>query len=169
MSHLQGVSRFFAGVGLSLRLTRRGVSGILFRLLPCGFAHRDLREHIAALTGRRPESITPGRMTYDLRRLRLHSFIEQIPGTHHFQVTEFGLRACLFFTRVHARILRPGFSQAMPNAPPLDSALRRCFQQLEAEIILSGSKREQRPRRTASITLKQRRCLKYRAARSEIP
>jgi hypothetical protein len=107
---------------------------VLFRLLPCGFAHRDLREHIAALTGQRPESITPGRMTYDLRRLRLHSFIERIPGTHRYQVTEFGLRACLFFTRVHARLLRPGLSQAMPNAPPLDSALQRCFQQLEAEI-----------------------------------
>jgi len=73
-------------------------------------------------------------MTYDLRRLRLHSFIERIPGTHRYQVTEFGLRAYLFFTRVHARIFRPGLSQAMPNAPPLDSALQRCFQLLEAEI-----------------------------------
>ncbi|MGD1103986.1 MAG: hypothetical protein ABSA59_18205 [Terriglobia bacterium] len=79
---------------------------VLFRLLPCGFAHRDLREHVAALTGQPPESITPGRMTYDLRRLRLHSFIERIPRTHRYQVTEFGLPACLFFTRVHARILR---------------------------------------------------------------
>jgi hypothetical protein len=58
---------------------------VLFRLLPCGFAHRDLREHIAALTGQRSESITPGRMTYDLRRLRLHGFIQRIPGTHRYQ------------------------------------------------------------------------------------
>ncbi|HEY6273987.1 MAG TPA: hypothetical protein VIX19_18560 [Terriglobales bacterium] len=40
---------------------------VLFRLLPCGFAHRDLREHLAALTGQAPASLTPGRMTYDLR------------------------------------------------------------------------------------------------------
>jgi hypothetical protein len=40
----------------------------------------------------------------------------------------------LFFTRVPARILRPGFSQAMPNAPPLDTAAQRCFQHLHTEI-----------------------------------
>jgi hypothetical protein len=107
---------------------------VLFHLLPCGFAHRDWHEQVAALTGQPPESLTPGRRTYDLRRLRLQGFIQRIPETHRYQVTEFGLRACLFFTRVHARILRPGLSQAMPNAPPLDSALQRCFQQLEAEI-----------------------------------
>jgi len=107
---------------------------VLFRLLPSGFAHRDLREQVAALTGQRPESITPGRMTYDLRRLRLHGFIERTPRTHRYQVTEFGLRASLFFTRVHARLLRPGLSEAMPNAPPLDSVLQRCFQRLQAEI-----------------------------------
>ena len=107
---------------------------VLFRLLPCGFAHRDLRESVAALTGQPPASLTPGRMTYDLRRLRLHGFIERIPRTHRYQVTEFGLRASLFLTRVHARLLRPGLSEAMPNAPPLDSTLQRCFQRLEAEI-----------------------------------
>jgi hypothetical protein len=107
---------------------------VLFRLLPSGFAHRDLREQVAMLAGQVPPSITPGRMTYDLRRLRLHGFIERIPRTHRYQVTEFGLRAALFFTRVHARILRPGLSQAMPNAPPLDAPLQRCFQKLQAEI-----------------------------------
>jgi hypothetical protein len=107
---------------------------VLFRLRACGFAHRDLREHVTALHGPIPKSITPGRISYDLRRLRLHGFIERISRTHRYQVTEFGLRASLFFTRVHARLLRPGLSEAMPNAPPLDSALQRCFQHLAAEI-----------------------------------
>ena len=40
-------------------------------LLPCGFANRELREQLAALTGQTPATITQGRMTYDLRRLRL--------------------------------------------------------------------------------------------------
>ncbi|MGH9448389.1 MAG: hypothetical protein ACRD3O_22125, partial [Terriglobia bacterium] len=71
---------------------------VLFRLRPCGFAHRDLREQVAALTGQQPPSITPGRMTYDLRRLRLHGFIERTPRTHRYQATQFGLRASLFFT-----------------------------------------------------------------------
>jgi hypothetical protein len=39
-----------------------------------------------------------------------------------------------YFTRVHPRLLRPGLSEARSNAPPLDSALQRCFQQLEAEL-----------------------------------
>ena len=62
-------------------------------------------------------------------------FVERIPRTHRYQVTEFGLRASLFFIRVHARILRPGLSQAMPNAPPLEAALQRCFQHLQTEIV----------------------------------
>ncbi len=73
-------------------------------------------------------------MTYDLRRLRLHGFIERTPRTHRYQATQFGLRASLFFTRVHACTLRPGLSEAVPSAPPLNSALQRCFQQVEAEI-----------------------------------
>ena len=91
---------------------------ILFRLLLCAFAHCDLRSHVAALTGQLPESLTPGRITYDLQRLRLQGFIERLPGTHCYQVTEFGLRPAQSFTPVHARILRPGLSQAMPIAAP---------------------------------------------------
>ena len=52
---------------------------VWFRLLPCGFSNRDLREQLAVLTGQTPTTITPGRMTYDLRRLRLHGMIERIP------------------------------------------------------------------------------------------
>ena len=51
---------------------------VLFRLLPCGFSNRDLRDQLAALTGQLSTAITPGRMTYDLRRLRLHGMIEGV-------------------------------------------------------------------------------------------
>ena len=47
---------------------------------------------------------------YQLRRLRLHDMIERIPGTHRYRVTEYGLRAALFFTRTYNRILRPGLA-----------------------------------------------------------
>src|SRR5271157_6506872 len=46
---------------------------VLFRLLPCGFRSRDLREHIAPLLGDDPSQWTQGRLTYQLRRLRLHA------------------------------------------------------------------------------------------------
>lgn len=107
---------------------------VWFRLLPCGFANRDLREQLAVLTGQMPHTITPGRMTYDLRRLRLHGMIERIPKTHRYRVTEFGLRAALFFTRIHARLYRPVIAEVMANAPPETSKLGRQFAKLEEEI-----------------------------------
>jgi hypothetical protein len=107
---------------------------VWFRLLPCGFANRDLREQLAVLTGQSPNIITQGRMTYDLRRLRLHGMIERIPKTHRYRVTEFGLRAALYFTRVHARLYRPGVAQILSTGPPIASRLQRAFQKLESEI-----------------------------------
>jgi hypothetical protein len=51
-------------------------------------------------------------MTYQLGRLRLHGLIERVPRTHRYQVTARGLRIALFFTRVHARLFRPGLAEA---------------------------------------------------------
>ncbi len=107
---------------------------VWFRLLPCGFANRDLREQLAVLTGKEPHHITQGKMTYDLRRLRLHGMIERIPKSHRYRATDFGFRAALFFTRTHARLYRRGFAEMLPNAPPADSQLQRHLVKIEAEI-----------------------------------
>ena len=107
---------------------------VWFRLLPCGFANRDLREQLAILTGQEPNQITQGKMTYDLRRLRLHGMTERIPKTHRYRVTDFGFRAALFFTRTHARLYRPGFAEVLPNAPPAGSQLQRHLAKIDAEI-----------------------------------
>ncbi len=48
---------------------------VLFRLLPRGFSHADLKAQLVLLLGVETASITAGRMTYDLRRLRLHGLI----------------------------------------------------------------------------------------------
>jgi hypothetical protein len=105
-----------------------------FRRLPCGFANRDPREPLAILTGQARHHIPQGKMTYDLRRLRLHGMIERIPQTHRYRVTDFGLRAALFFTRTHARLYRPGFAEVLPNPPPGDSQLQRHLAKIKAEI-----------------------------------
>jgi hypothetical protein len=107
---------------------------VMFRLLPSGFASRDFRRQLASLSGQPPQIVTPGRVSYDLRRLRLHGMIERIPGTHRYQVTETGLRVALFFTRVHARLFRPALSEFMPYSAPVDSKLRQAFEKLEAEV-----------------------------------
>jgi hypothetical protein len=82
-----------------------------FRLLPRGFANRDLRPITAQLLGIPPESITPGKMTYDLRRLRQHGLIERIPHTFRYRVTDTGLAHALFLTRLHDRFLRTGLAE----------------------------------------------------------
>ncbi|MCP4599343.1 MAG: hypothetical protein GY847_02195 [Proteobacteria bacterium] len=85
----------------------------LFSILPMGFQNRDLRERIAQLLGQDPNTYTPGRMTYDLRRLRLHGFIERIPHSNSYHVTQDGMRISLFITKLYARLFRPGLSAVM--------------------------------------------------------
>ena len=99
-----------------------------------GVSNRDLREHWAPLLGEDPSTMTPGRMTYQLRRLRLHGLIERQEGTHRYIVTDFGLRVSLFFTRSYARILRPGLSVVMEETGEDPPDLRRAFAQLEAAM-----------------------------------
>lgn len=107
---------------------------VMFRLLPNGFANHDLRELLAPLLGQDLRHWTQGRMTYHLRRLRLHGLIERIPGSHRYRVTDFGLRAALFFTRTYARVIRPGLALTVPDAEPVDHTLRRQFEKLEATM-----------------------------------
>ena len=93
---------------------------VAFRLLPQGFANHELRVLLAPLLGLAPDQLTPGQMTYHLRRLRLHGLISRIPKTHRYQVTDFGWRVAFFFTRLYARVIRPGLAQIVPEAPHAD-------------------------------------------------
>jgi hypothetical protein len=107
---------------------------VAFSLLPTGFSNRDLRERLAPLLGLAPGHLSPGRMTYDLRRLRLHGLIERIPRTHRYRLTRDGLRTALFFTRTYARLFRPGLAQVMPDTAPTSSRLRAAFDHLDQAI-----------------------------------
>jgi hypothetical protein len=107
---------------------------VLFCLLPRGFSNRDLREHLAPMLGIAPSSMNPGRMSYDLRRLRHHAIVERIPKSHRYRLTSFGLRAALFFTRVYNRVLRPGLSQITPVAPAASPTLKASFDRLEKAV-----------------------------------
>jgi len=109
---------------------------VCFRLLPRGFSHGDLKAQVMLLLGTDATPITAGRMTYDLRRLRLHGLIARIPKTHRYRLTDFGLRAALFSTRSYARLIRPGLALVTPDAVAGDPPLRRSFQQLERAMDL---------------------------------
>jgi len=79
--------------------------------LPEGFRNATLRQTMAQALGVDPAHFSPGQMSYDLRRLSRHGLIERIPQTFRYRLTAMGLRVAMFFTKVHARILRPGLSQ----------------------------------------------------------
>lgn len=107
---------------------------VLFSLQLRGFTNRVMRALLAQLLGLDPAHITPGRMSYDLRRLRLHGLIERIPHSHRYQTTAEGLRIALFFTRTYARLLRPRLAEIRAHAPPIDSRLRAAFDKLQHTI-----------------------------------
>jgi hypothetical protein len=107
---------------------------VLFRLLPRGFSNRDLREHVAPLLGIPLELITQGKMTYDLRRLRLHGLIATIPASHRYRVTDFGFRSAVFLTRSYSRLLRHGLALLGPAEPPRPAPLRDAVRRLENAV-----------------------------------
>ncbi len=107
---------------------------VVFSLPLRGFTHSELRVLLAQLLGFDPANYPVGKLTYDLRRLRLHGIIGRIPHSHRYQLTPDGLRIAVFFSRTYARLLRPKLAESMPTAPPLPSALRAAFNRLESEI-----------------------------------
>ena len=108
---------------------------LTFDLLPAGFSNRDLRLNLSGLLGRSVDHFTQGRMTYQLRRLRLHGLIARIPKTHRYRLTSFGLRVALFCTRTYNRILRPGLGQLTAvSTRSVPQPLRRSFDNVELQI-----------------------------------
>jgi hypothetical protein len=101
-----------------------------FVLQPQGFTRAQLAERVATLGG---ASVKPGRMTYDLRRLRLHGLIQREPHAQRYRLTTFGMRTALFWTRSYARLLRPGMAELDPQAP-CDSRLQRALVQVEQTL-----------------------------------
>ena len=104
------------------------------RLLPRGFRGRELREHVAPLTGETPESWTQGRLTYQLRRLRLHGLIHRVEGTHRYEVSGRGLRVAAYFTRSYARLVRPGLGELFSEKPMPSSKLREAMDRVDRVI-----------------------------------
>jgi len=123
----------------ALRLTDSRVRALLsvlvmFRLLPRGFAHKDLREELAPMLGVDPHSMTQGKITYHLRRLKLHGMIEPIPKSHRYRVTDFGFRTALFTLRAYNRILRPGLAMVIDEAEYGDSNLKKCLDRFQDAV-----------------------------------
>ena len=63
---------------------------LMFVFVARGFTNKDLRQHFAVLLGKRAHEISPGRMSYELRRLRLHGLIKKVGRTYKYYLTQFG-------------------------------------------------------------------------------
>ena len=107
---------------------------LMFVFVARGFTNKQLRQTLAILLGKMPADITPGRMSYELRRLRLHGLIERLPKTHRYRLTDEGLRTAMFYTRVYSRILRPVMAPAIPQTPDDAPAALRRFYAAEAAV-----------------------------------
>lgn len=107
---------------------------ILFCLQPQGFTNKQLRPLIAQFLGLAESDITPGRMSYDLRRLRLHGLIERKPGTQRYHLTTLGLKTALFYSRTYQRVIRPGLSLLEPSPPGSNSELFQAFQHFQTKL-----------------------------------
>jgi hypothetical protein len=94
-----------------------------------GFTNKSLRGLVAGLLGR---DYTASQMTYDLRRLRLHGLITRITGTNTYTLTPEGLRVAIFYTKVHARLLRPLVGAS--DQPPAPLELRRALATIDRVI-----------------------------------
>ena len=78
-------------------------------------------------------------MSYDLRRLRLHGLIERIEATHRYLPTQAGLRTALFYSRVYARVVRPGLSilhdERTTEIHPMATRMRRLEKEIDNYIL----------------------------------
>lgn len=110
---------------------------VIFRLAPNGFTNRDLRGLTGQLLGKDPDQVTPGQMTYDLRRLREHGLITRVPHTHRYHLTNPGLHRALFLTRAHDRLLRTGLAE-LTQPSPLRAASRAYKTAIDNLTLESG-------------------------------
>ena len=107
----------------------------LFLHLPNGFRNRDLRNHIVNLSGANASEYHAGKMTYDLRRLRLKGIISRKPDTTQYFMTPYGYRVTQFLTRLHARLFRPGFASFDEHlGTQVPTPLRRAMDKVNDEI-----------------------------------
>ena len=93
-----------------------------------GFTNKTLRALVAQHLG---SDYSQSRMSYDLRRLRLHGLISRLPRSNTYVLTPEGIRVAVFYTKLQNRLLRPLLQADKPPAP-ID--VRRALKTLENAV-----------------------------------
>lgn len=100
---------------------------IVLAVLPGVIRARQLRSHLGtqpACSG----TCTPGRTTYDLRRLRHHGLIERIPHRLAYRVTDLGMRTAMFYLHAYDALVGPGTADLDPDIAAADTPVRTAYQ-----------------------------------------
>ena len=123
----------------ALRLGQPRVMAVLnaltsFAHIPRGFTNRSLRRGVADLLHPDHAAYGPAQMSYDLRRLRLKGIIWRIPKSYRYQLTTYGRKVALLFTKLDARIFRRVFA-AMDTSQPVSLPLAAALQQVDQAIV----------------------------------
>lgn len=122
----------------ALRLGQPRVMALLsaltsFAHIPRGFTNKTLRKQVADLLGSDSTPYGTNQMSYDLRRLRSKGIIWRIPNSYRYQLTTYGRKVALFFTKLDARIFRQ-FLAATDDAQPIPLPLAAAFEQVEQAV-----------------------------------
>ena len=99
-----------------------------------GFTNANLRVLLAEALG--VDQLSPGQMSYQLRRLRLHGFIKRRPGRQQYRLTDTGLQTAVAYTLAHDRLLRAGTAQI--SDPRLPGELRRAYTRFADQACLAA-------------------------------
>jgi hypothetical protein len=94
-----------------------------------GFTNKTLRTLVAAHLGH--DNYSASRMSYDLRRLRLHGLIQRLPRSNTYVLTPDGIRVAVFYNKLQNRLLRPLLEADKPPAP---TEIRRALNTLERAV-----------------------------------
>jgi hypothetical protein len=93
-----------------------------------GFTNKSLRGLVAGHLG---QDYSTSKMSYDLRRLRLHGLIQRLPHSNTYHLTPEGIRVAVFYTKLQNRLLRPLLDA---DKPPAKIEIRRALTTLESAV-----------------------------------
>jgi len=93
-----------------------------------GFTNKSLRGLVAGHLG---QDYNTSKMSYDLRRLRLHGLIQRLPRSNTYVLTNEGIRVAVFYTKLQNRLLRPLLDA---HKPPAKLEIRRALATLEHAV-----------------------------------
>jgi hypothetical protein len=107
----------------------------LFIHVPNGFTNAMLKQPVANLLDQNVADYSIGKMTYDLRRLRLKGIIHRLDHSNRYIITPYGYRVALFMTRINSRLFRPAYVALNPdNQENIPNSLLKAFQKVDQEI-----------------------------------